>query len=237
MTEENNQLVKAWQETRDPQIIGEIFELNKGLEVSVVNRFHFDEQDRNDLHQVAAVGLLKAAHRFNPDRGEFSTYATICMAKEISRYLRTQGGGPGPLKVHDADKILRLSKAEEGLSDPSETAEISRLTGFPPEKVERLREIRKASRATKPLTSITEERIADPRGDFTEKADRRIDIAEALRTLNRQQRVILELCFLRDWVQDRIAERLGCRGQNVSEQKIIALEKLRESERLEGYED
>lgn len=41
-----------------------------------------------DVIQSAMVGLCKAANKFDPDRGKFSTYASRVIKSEIARELR-----------------------------------------------------------------------------------------------------------------------------------------------------
>jgi len=53
---------------------------------------HGDRQDGDDLEQVAAIGLLEAIDRFDPDRGvSFSTIAVPTILGELKRYLRDNG--------------------------------------------------------------------------------------------------------------------------------------------------
>jgi len=53
---------------------------------------HGDRQDGDDLEQVAAIGLLEAIDRFDPDRGvSFSTIALPTILGELKRYLRDNG--------------------------------------------------------------------------------------------------------------------------------------------------
>ena len=57
----------------------------------------------DDLEQAGAVGLLKSADRFDPDRGvTFASYAAPTMKGEIRRHFRGRGWAvhvPRPLKT------------------------------------------------------------------------------------------------------------------------------------------
>lgn len=90
----------------------------------------------DDLYQAAAVGLVEAANRFDPDKGfEFRTFATATILGEIKKFFRdTQWDLKIPrtrkeraLKVRDAEDrftrregrapTLKELAAESGLSD------------------------------------------------------------------------------------------------------------------------
>lgn len=72
-----------------------IVEENMGLVWSVVKHFS-GRGDSEDLAQIGAIGLIKAASNFNTDFNvRFSTYAVPMITGEIKRYLRDDG----PIKV------------------------------------------------------------------------------------------------------------------------------------------
>ncbi|MFU8885462.1 MAG: sigma-70 family RNA polymerase sigma factor [Cyanobacteriota bacterium] len=46
---------------------------------------------REDLHQIAMLGILQAARRFSPERGAFRPYARTYANGEVYHYLRDKG--------------------------------------------------------------------------------------------------------------------------------------------------
>ena len=77
-----------------------LVEENIGLIYMVLKRFKNRGRDMEELFQVGAEGLTKAAARFEPDRGyAFSTYAVPMIIGEIQRFIRDDG------MVHISRKI------------------------------------------------------------------------------------------------------------------------------------
>lgn len=73
--------------------------------------------EAEDLQQVACMGLVKAAKRFDPDREvAFSTYATATVIGELRRHLRDTSWGAGvPRSVKELS--LNVAIATEELTD------------------------------------------------------------------------------------------------------------------------
>ena len=71
------------------QIVAE----NTGLVKSVALRLsHIYGEDAEDLIQIGYIGLIKAARRFEPERGlKFSTYAVPLITGEIKSQIRDHG--------------------------------------------------------------------------------------------------------------------------------------------------
>src|SRR5262249_58389598 len=85
---------------------------------------------RDDLVQVALVGLFKAVERFDPGRGlQFSTFATPTILGELKRHFRDRGWAVRvPRRVQELHlqlgRIISTLGQEEGRSPtPAEVAE------------------------------------------------------------------------------------------------------------------
>lgn len=69
-------LARAWRDERDHQALHRLIRAYMRLAVSMAGKFKRAGVNHNDLVQEAMLGLMKAADRFDPDRGvRFSTYA------------------------------------------------------------------------------------------------------------------------------------------------------------------
>ena len=78
-----------WRATGDLRQRNALIEEHSWLASYCANRFARRGESRDDLMQVALLGLVKAADRFDPDRGlAFSTFAVPTMVGELRRYFR-----------------------------------------------------------------------------------------------------------------------------------------------------
>ena len=71
------QLAYAWRDRRDEQALHRLITAYMRLAISMAAKFRRYGAPMNDLIQEASLGLMKAADKFDPERGvRFSTYAT-----------------------------------------------------------------------------------------------------------------------------------------------------------------
>jgi RNA polymerase sporulation-specific sigma factor len=85
--------------------VNHLVEDNYKLVWSVVNKFHYLKEEKDDLFQSGCIGLIMAAKKFEPERGNaFSTFAIPYILGEIKNYLRNKNH----IKV--SKKILSLQR-------------------------------------------------------------------------------------------------------------------------------
>src|SRR4051794_24691252 len=123
-------MTRATQESRDALIARYM-----PLAMRLAHQYTRSREFVEDIEQVAAVGLVKAADRFDESRGfAFSSYAVPTIAGEIKRFLRDTSWG-----VHVPRALQELSLRVDGaiarLSDElgrapsaSEVAQLLELT-------------------------------------------------------------------------------------------------------------
>jgi len=202
-------------------------------------RRYRSRQDVDDLEQIAAIGLLRAIDRFDPDRGvTFSTFAVPTILGELKRYLRDNGWSvhvPRPVQ----ELALRVERvtvdlvAELGRAPTP--AELADRIGAPAERV--LEAVHAA--AARVAVSLDE-----PWPNPDDESPRRthelattdvgfetVENAEQLdglmRILTARDRLILELRFRDDQQQSKIADIVGISQIQVSWAIRRAVSRLR----------
>ena len=81
-------LAYAWRDHRDEQSLHRLINAYMRLAISMAAKFKRYGAPMNDLIQEAGLGLMKAADKFDPDRGvRFSTYAVWWIKASIQDYV------------------------------------------------------------------------------------------------------------------------------------------------------
>jgi RNA polymerase sigma-32 factor len=81
-------LAYAWRDQRDEAALHRLITAYMRLAISMASRFRRYGAPMNDLIQEASLGLMKAADKFDPDRGvRFSTYAVWWIKASIQDYV------------------------------------------------------------------------------------------------------------------------------------------------------
>jgi len=194
---------------------------------------------REDLVQVATVGLINAVDRFDVRRGsDFLSFAVPTMMGEIRRHFRDTGW-----MVHMPRRLselhLAVSRAAGELTQrlghaptPSEIA--AHLKIGRDEVVEGL----EAGYASH-LTSLDQKRSGDTAGSTLSDmlgeedsgltgVDNRETLWPLIKDLPERERLILGLRFVHNMTQSQIAARIGISQVHVSRLLARTLENLRE---------
>ena len=209
---------------------------NFGLVHSSARRFCGRGAEYDDLCQIGAIGLIKAAKRFDKSRGLcFSTYAVPLIMGEIRRFLRDNS----LVRVSRSTRDLayRALTAREELShtlDREPTADdIARKLGEPrSEVVAALDAIVDPVSLYEPVWSDSVDSIyvMDQISD-TENTDESwtedLALKEAMKRLSPREKRIIELRFFRGRTQTEIAGEIGISQAQVSRIEKGALERIR----------
>ncbi|HZD65520.1 MAG TPA: SigB/SigF/SigG family RNA polymerase sigma factor [Acidimicrobiales bacterium] len=226
--------------TGDPAVRRGLIEDCLPLARHVARWFTNRGEPLDDLTQVAALGLVKAVDRFDPDRNvEFSTFATHTMVGELKRHFRDKGWALRPPRSIQ-ERYLRLNQAIATLSQQEgrspTIAELATEVNSREEDVLVALDAAQAYRAASldGPASYTEEDgqlslsehlgEEDPNFGTTEDWT---SVAPVLRSLPERQRLILVLRFFEGLSQSAIAHRLGISQMHVSRLLARSLSDLR----------
>ncbi|PPH43551.1 hypothetical protein C5C86_01440 [Rathayibacter sp. AY1E4] len=201
-----------------------------GLAEAMARRVSRSGGDWADLRQVAYVGLVKAARRFTPERGDsFAAFAVPTITGELKRHLRDLGWmirpPRGVQELHRRSAVVADELAQELGRHPTDQ-EIARRLGVD------ATEVADARLAGHPLSldeTVGEGGVGlgDTLGgedDRLLEIDRRHGLAEALAELEEGQRELLRMRFVEERTQQQIADALGTTQMQVSrlQRRILA---------------
>ncbi len=92
------ELFKEYKKSGDTSIRDEIIEKYVYIAEIIAKKFTKNNRaynngiDYDDIYQIACLGLIYAADRFDPDKGvKFATFATPTIIGEVRRYFRDKG--------------------------------------------------------------------------------------------------------------------------------------------------
>ncbi|MBA0052199.1 SigB/SigF/SigG family RNA polymerase sigma factor [Streptomyces sp. AJS327] len=194
----------------------------------LARQFRDRGESLEDLQQVAALGLVKAVERYDPERGSaFESFAVPTIAGEIKRHFRDHMWDLHvPRRVQELRNRVRTGWRELSLTLDGERPGVDRLaehTGLTRD------EVRTGMEALESYNALSLEAelpgaddgyaLRDTLGDSEPGFDRivhREAVKPRLRRLPEREQRILYLRFFCDMTQTRIAERLGISQMHVS---------------------
>jgi RNA polymerase sigma-B factor len=203
----------------------------------LASRYRHSGESLEDLEQVAYLGLVKAADRYDPKAGPLVSYAVPTILGELRRHFRDKGWGLRVTRSVQED-LLRVTatfdKLTTRLGRTPTARDVADATGIAIEDVivalEAGRSYRPAS-LDAPIGNAASE--PTPLRDTLGSTDHHYGyvelgatIAPAFRLLPDREQRIVEMRFFEDLTQSEIAERLGISQMHVSRLLRRALDQL-----------
>ena len=226
--------------TSKDDLVGEHLPLAKRL----ATRYRHTSEPLEDLTQVAYVGLVLAAERYDPARGvSFKSYAIPTIVGELRRHIRDHAWAarvPRGLQENVLRVTAATSELNTRLGRSPKTAELAKETGLEPEDVVEALGATSAYEAESLDTRATsdgDEReplvatlgSVEPGYDLVEYG---VSVRPAMAELSEQERIIVAMRFFEDLTQSEIARRIGISQMQVSRVLRRAVEHLHKATRV-----
>jgi RNA polymerase sigma-B factor len=212
----------------DPVDRERLIEEHLPLARAVARRHATTAEPFEDLVQVASLGLVAAARRYDPSRGvPFAAYAVPTIDGELRRYLRDLSSTVRvPRRQQALASVLRraASAASQRLGREVSVAEAAEAAGVA------VGEAELALGATAPSASLgdLEYAVSDAADAELEACERRVLFEPILTALQPREREALGLRFAGDLSQQEIARRMHISQSQASRLLARALEKVRQ---------
>ena len=214
------------------QSVEDVIEENRNLIYSVCSKYQ-GYKDKEDLHQVGVIGLMKAYKNFDEARDvKFSTYAFPYIVGEVSSYVRENKA----IKV--SRDMIRLGRKINEYIDKHikvrgyapTVSDIALMLDAPEEKIISALD---ACRQTKSLDEeINNEGKTITLLDVTPKKetlskDVLLDLKEAFSYLSDEEKMLVENRYFKDLTQSEVAKIMDVNQVYVSRMEKKVLKKMK----------
>jgi RNA polymerase sigma-B factor len=236
-----DELLRRWHDEADRVARETLVDRFMPLARRLATRYRSSHEPIDDLIQVAAVGLLGAIDRFDPDRGiPFPSFAIPTILGELKRYFRDTGWS-----VHvprrPQEMALQVARATEQITSRSgrqpRVEELAEYLELSPEDVIAALDAGNAHYAASldaPLSSADPddpqaliETISHTDGGYG-LVETTVSLSASMTRLPYLERTALQMRLKEDLRQQDIAAKLGCSQMQVSRLLRRAADGLRQ---------
>ena len=251
-------LAYAWRDQRDEEALHRLINAYMRLAISMASKFRRYGAPMNDLIQEAGLGLMKAAEKFDPDRGvRFSTYAVWWIKASVQDYVMrnwsmVRTGSTSSQKSlffnmrRVQARLEREAMAQGAELDGHQLREmIAQEVGVPLRDVEMMQGRLSGSDFSLNATQSSEDEGREwidaleddaPRGDQLVEVDHDLAalrkwLVAAMDKLNERERFIVRERKLRDEPRtlESLGEELNLSKERVRQLEAAAFQKMRKS--------
>ena len=228
---EADDLFREYARSRDHAVMARLGEENLPLSQAVARKFQGQGVEKDDLEQVAAMALMQAIERFDPERGlQFSTFALPTIAGSVRNYLRDRGSTIR-LTRSLREQLTKLRRVSDELTrklqrEPS-MRELAEAMELPPEELLTLLDARRAAQ-TVSLDAETSDDAEAPRLEtFLGRLDEGYEQVEQAQWLNwvYGQVTPTEKLLLQKRFEERLGQRETARALGVSQMQVSRMER------------
>lgn len=228
---EADELFREYARSRDHAVMARLVEENLTLSQAVARKFQGRGVEKDDLEQVAAMALMQAIERFDPERGlQFSTFALPTIAGSVRNYLRDRGGTIRLTRSlrEQLTKLLRVSdELMRKLQREPSMRELAEAMELPPEELLTLL-VARHSAQTVSLDAETSDDAEAPRLEtFLGRLDEGYEQVEQAQWLNwvYEQVTPMEKLLLQKRFEERLGQRETARALGVSQMQVSRMER------------
>ncbi len=217
----------------------EIVERFMPLVRTLVLRYRGSAERNEDLMQVGSLALVKALRRYEPERGNFASYAAPSILGELRRYFRDHSWRLHVPRGLQED-IMRVERTTADLTDEigrvPTVGQIADRSGLTQEKVLdviQARDTQAPSSLDKPASQLDPDSASLV--ESIGRVDSGFDSVEAQLAVDRcanlteREREVIALRFVEDLTQREIGDRVGVSQMQVSRDMRRALAKMLEA--------
>ena len=232
-------LLADYARTRDRDVMAQLVEGYLPLCRTIAWKFRGQGVETEDLEQVAAIALMKAIERFEPERGfKFTTFAMPTIAGEVRNHIRDKGGA---IRVNrdTRSRLYQLRKVTDQLTqqlqrEPS-LKEIAAAMEVTPDELLSLLDARDASDVMSMAAAMgsdedaqkLEERLG-VNDDGFERVEQQQWLKWVFTQVNPQEKLLLEKRYIERLGQRETAKALGVSQMQVSRMERRILARLRD---------
>lgn len=190
----------------DLRACDKLIEANLRFVISIAKQFQGRGLDLEDLVSEGNLGLIKAAHKFDPERGmKFITYAVWWIRQSImesislnSREVRLPQNQIANLRKIDSAKY----QLEQKLERTPESSEIADKIGLDVDKIDSLISISKKSASLDGTIIVGEDLIlsdtiacGSQADELVQLMDLKFEVSQKLNKLNPKERQVIQSLF------------------------------------------
>jgi RNA polymerase sigma factor (sigma-70 family) len=210
---------------------------NMGLLVATARNYYYLNRPLVDRIQDGSLGLIRAAEKFNPEKGvRFSTYARRWIRQAVRRgAIADHGNIYLPEHIHLL--IRRVDMAQQVICASGEPLTIAAIAQYAELEDEQVVDLLSLKRRTlsfeEPIPGTDELRLGEKIGDDGEWVSRHDDTdlsqqaTAMLQTLRPEQREILNLIYIEGKTRREITAQTGIKDGTIASRRGRGLETLK----------